>query len=134
MSQNMFQETTQAPSFQLSVAPHRRVAARFVGNVRRRLQQAFAERATIKQTDIARELGVHRSVITRQIRGYQDMTLGRVAELSWALGFEPVFDMIPVTAPGNNKPELPTFFNTNTGTTGAVKRVEEKPLVEMATS
>lgn len=80
-------------SFQISVSPRRRVAARFVESVRRKLQKAYAEATTISQSDIARELGVHRSVINRQLRGYQDMTLGRAAELSWALGYEPTFGL-----------------------------------------
>lgn len=80
-------------SFQLSVSPSRRAAARFVNRVRRSLQKAYAEQKEIKQTDIAEALDVHRSVITRQMRGYRDMSLGRVAEIAWALGLEPEFNL-----------------------------------------
>lgn len=79
------------PSFQLSVSPHRRAAAKFISEVHRKLQRAYAERPDVTQTAIADALGVHRSVINRQIRGHQDMTLGRVGELAWALGLEPEF-------------------------------------------
>jgi transcriptional regulator with XRE-family HTH domain len=40
----------------------------------------------LKQTDIARTIGVHRSVINRELRGKKDITLGRVAELASAMG------------------------------------------------
>jgi len=82
------------PSFQLSVSPHRRAAAKFIALVRRRIQSAYAERSDLTQTAIANELGIHRSVVNRQLRGYQDMTLGRVAELAFVLGFEPEFHLV----------------------------------------
>lgn len=96
-------------SFQLSVSPHRRAAARFVDRVRRALQKAYAEEPEISQTNIANALGVHRSVINRQLRGYKDITLSRVAELAWALGREPCFDLIvPAIADGaNHMPTIP---------------------------
>lgn len=118
-------------SFQLSVSLHRRVAARFVNNVRRRLQRAYAEAANIKQTDIARELGVHRSVINRQLRGYKDMTVGRVAELSWALGYEPSFSLIPLChEDGVNLIELPAVFKTKVEATESQKRIEPSRTLE----
>lgn len=91
-------------SFQLSVTPSRRAAARFVNLVRGQIQKAYAESPEIRQTDIARELGVHRSVINRQIRGFQDMTIGRAGELIWALGREPRLELV--------KPELEDGCNT----------------------
>jgi len=47
----------------------------------------------LKQTDIARAIGVHRSVINRELKGRKDITLGRVAELAWAMGRVPIFDL-----------------------------------------
>lgn len=106
-------------SFRISLTPHRRVAARFVEDVRRRLQKAYADAPGIKQTDIANALGVHRSVINRQLRGYKDMTLGRVAELSWCLGYEPAFSLEPLRVDQTcNTPPAPTF-QVKTGTTDA---------------
>lgn len=75
-------------SFQLSVTPHRRAAARFIGRVHRSLQKAYADSPQVNQTAIANALGVHRSVINRQMRGRKDMSLGRVAELAFLLGYE----------------------------------------------
>ena len=78
-------------SFQIAIQPSRRAAARFIGKVRRALQAALVENPDIKRSHIADEIGVHRSVITRQLNGQKDMTLGRVAELAWAMGYEPEF-------------------------------------------
>lgn len=83
-------------SFQLSLTPHRRAAARFVDSVHRRLKKAYADRPEVSQTQIAEQLGVHRSVISRQLRGRENMTLSRVAELAWTLGYEPNFDLVDV--------------------------------------
>jgi hypothetical protein len=82
------------PSLQISITPNRRAAARFVGSVRRALQKAFSEeqkRQGLNQSIIARLLNVHRSVINRELKGLKDMTLGRVAELAWAMGRRPRF-------------------------------------------
>lgn len=94
------------PSFQITLTPSRRAAARFITGVRRSIQKALAEKclaAGLTQSDIARALGVHRSVINRELRGYKDLTLGRVAELVWAMGGEPTFEIRwPKAQPGCN--------------------------------
>src|SRR5438046_380196 len=96
------------PSFQISITPSRRVAARFVTGVRRKILKALEEEAQktgLKQTDIARTIGVHRSVINRELRGKKDLTLGRVAELAFAMGRAPFFDLpIVKLAVGSNLP------------------------------
>jgi plasmid maintenance system antidote protein VapI len=84
------------PSFQISIEPNRRAAARFVGQVRRALQKALIEekrKSGTTQADIARAIGVNRSVINKELKGFKDITLGRVAELAWALGRRPVFEL-----------------------------------------
>lgn len=93
-------------SFRLSVSPHRRAAARFVSNVHRRLQKAYALAPEVTQTAIANALGVHRSVINRQLRGHKDMSLSRVAELAWAMGYEADFELLKADAlEGSNTPQ-----------------------------
>lgn len=93
-------------SFQITLTPKRRAATRFIVGVRRSLQRAFADQRTedgLTQSDLARRLDVHRSVITKELRGQKDISLGRVAELSWALGREPHFELrMPVTTPSQN--------------------------------
>jgi len=93
------------PSFRISIKPGRRVAARFVTGVRRKILQAIEEE-NIKQTDIARTMGVHRSVVNRELRGKKDFKLGRVAEYAHALGRVPLFDLPDDEHPfGSNLPE-----------------------------
>jgi transcriptional regulator with XRE-family HTH domain len=59
----------------------------------------------ITQSDIARELGIHRSVVSKELRGRKDITLGRVAEYAWALGREIEFGLpYPKIEHGDNKP------------------------------
>jgi len=84
------------PSFRIAIDPNRKAAARFVQQVRRALQRAFIEeqeKRGISQAEIARLLGVHRSVINRELKGFKDITLGRVGELAWALGRIPEFSV-----------------------------------------
>jgi transcriptional regulator with XRE-family HTH domain len=84
------------PSFRTALTPPKRTAARFVTGVRRTLLKALADenkRTGITQTSIAQSLGVHRSVISRELRGSGNLTLGKVAELASAMGFEPYFDL-----------------------------------------
>ena len=99
------------PSFRISISPSRRAAARFVTGVRRRILKALEEEAKksgLKQTDIARAIGVHRSVINRELRGKKDLTLGRVAELAWAMGRVPSFDLPEQRLPAGSNLSLPT--------------------------
>jgi hypothetical protein len=88
-----------------------RTVARFMGTVRRELQKAVAaEKRTRKltQQQIADMLDTNRSVINREILG-GNLTLRRLGELAWALGWEIVFEFRkPVAATGQNQPlELP---------------------------
>jgi plasmid maintenance system antidote protein VapI len=94
------------PSFQITLSPKRRAAARFIGNVRRTLQRALAEAHRddgVTQSEVARRLDVHRSVISRELRGQKDIGLGRVGEFAWALGLEPHFELREAKpTPGQN--------------------------------
>ncbi|MBR1148369.1 helix-turn-helix transcriptional regulator [Bradyrhizobium sp. AUGA SZCCT0431] len=93
-------------SFQITIEPHQRAAGRFIGSVRRGLQKAYAEAKKnngLKQSDIARTIGVHRSVINRELTGLKDMTLGRVAELAHILGRKAVISFPEILSqPGQN--------------------------------
>jgi hypothetical protein len=73
-----------------------RVVGRFIGQVRSELQRALViEKAARKltQQQIANVIGTSRSVINREITGEENLTLRRVAELAWALGWEIVFEL-----------------------------------------
>jgi hypothetical protein len=101
------------PSFQTSTKPSRRAAARFVTGVRRKILKALEEeqqKRGLKQTDIARAIEVHRSVINRELRGKKDLTLGRVAELAWAMKRVPTFDLPELTLNvGSNLPPISSY-------------------------
>lgn len=92
-------------SFRTTISPSKRASARFIGRVRRALQQALIEEGKkrgLTQSDIARELGVHRSVINRELRGEKDITLGRVGEFARALGRRVEFSLQPISELGGN--------------------------------
>lgn len=97
-------------SFQIAISPSKRAAGRFISRVRRSLQRALVEEGNvsgINQSRVANAIGVHRSVISRELNGTQDITLGRVAELAWALGREIEFDLVVQKAPAGTN-ALPT--------------------------
>jgi transcriptional regulator with XRE-family HTH domain len=88
-------------SFQILVSPSRRAASRYITKVRRTIQKAFAEerqKTGLTQSEIARKIGVHRSVISREMRGQKDISLGRIGEIAWAMGRKPVFDLPEIVA------------------------------------
>jgi hypothetical protein len=96
------------PSFQISITPSRRAAGRFVTRVRRAVQKMYAE-AGISQSEIARAIGVHRSVISRQLRGREDISLSRVGEFAWAMGRVAEISFLkPAIAAGANIPPAQT--------------------------
>lgn len=83
-------------SYELKIDPKRRVAGRFIGNVRKALINAAVEEKThrgLTQQKVADCLGVNRSVINRMLRGEVNLTLRSVAELAWSMGWEPRFSL-----------------------------------------
>lgn len=101
-------------SFQIGIAPNKRAAGRFISKVRRALQKALIEETELNQSKIADAIGVHRSVISRELNGRQDITLGRVAELAWAMGREIEFELIKLEPKfGDNVPLLTTSGEIN---------------------
>jgi nucleoid DNA-binding protein len=106
-------------SYMFEIGEKARKASRFIGHVRAELQRALvAEKASRKLTQqkLADALGVNRSVINRQLMGTENLTLRSVAELGWALGWEPHFEMRKKTPRGNHVPQ-----------TGSAGRVEATP-------
>ncbi|WP_315775097.1 MULTISPECIES: helix-turn-helix transcriptional regulator [unclassified Bradyrhizobium] len=106
-------------SFQITLSPSKRVAGRFVNSVRRKLQRAFAEETAkrgLTQTEIAKEIGVHRSVINRELKGHKDITLGRVAELALAMGRKAIIELVELDqqAAGQNISSEQSTLKTTT--------------------
>lgn len=95
-------------SFQITVSPSRRAAARLITDVRRQLNAVLASRDDLSQSEVGRRIGVHRSVINRELRGASDLTLGRLGELAWALGKKAVVSFEdPDPRVGNSPPTNP---------------------------
>ncbi len=71
-------------------------AARFVGDVREELAVAFLEELGehgLTKSDIARLLGVNRSVISRILNGTAPLELRTLGQLAWAMGRDPQFKL-----------------------------------------
>jgi hypothetical protein len=88
----------------------------------------------LKQADVARAINVHRSIINRELRGQKDMTLGRVAELGWAMGRVPSFSLHEAkNSDGSNLPppkdiDLSAGKRSDTATTDPLKNMTVKVL------
>ena len=82
-------------------------ASRFIADVRGEILDALSterQYRKVTQQSLAERLGIHRSVVNRQLLGYENMTLRSVAELLWAIGWEPHFAAINPRADGGNQP------------------------------
>ncbi len=99
------------PSFEFDIGERSRVGARFISHVRDEIQNAlFSEKSERKvtQQQIAEKLDTSRAVINRQIMGLENMTLRRVAEILWAIGWEPHFEARKIPA-GENQHRPPAL-------------------------
>ncbi len=114
-------------SFQISIPPSRQVAARFVDKVRHALLKAVME-SGISQSEIARRLGINRSVIHRELKGYQDITLGRAAQLAWAVGKRATFTLEEQSADSSNMPKVE--FSVRMETSNKLVILNEKKQLE----
>lgn len=118
-------------SFRIAISPSRSSAARFIASTRQELIKALVQESAkrgLTQSDIAREIGVHRSVINRELRGYKDITLGRIGELAHALGRKPrlVLEHIPDRISGNIRQadvNQVVKLNTTSGKTVSVQQM-----------
>jgi hypothetical protein len=81
-------------SFELEIDDKSRVGSEFIEDVGNEIKRALTtERATrkITQQSIADKVGTSRAVINRQIQGLENLTARRIAEILWAIGWEPHF-------------------------------------------
>jgi transcriptional regulator with XRE-family HTH domain len=98
-------------SFHFDIGSRARQAGRFIGRVRSELLKSLSEKKIetgLSQQELARRLGVHRSLINRQLSGESNLTLRSLADIAWAMDMEIVFELRKLTpSPGQNEP-LPT--------------------------
>ncbi len=84
-----------AESFEIEIDEKSRVGSEFMARVVNEIRRALAaEKATRKltQQDIADRIGTSRAVINRQVQGFENLGARRIAEILWAIGWEPHFE------------------------------------------
>lgn len=93
--------------FQFDIGDRARKTGRLIGRVRHELIRALSEKRTkerITQQALAKKLGVHRSLINRQLSGEANLTLRSLADLAWAMDMELVFELRePSKSAGQNE-------------------------------
>ncbi len=109
-------------SFRLKLSPKETAAVDFISDVRDELWAVILrerKQRKITQQAIAELIGVHRSVINRELSGHANLTLRRIAELAWAVGYTPTISFEKNEAPlGNFKVLAPTDSQTRVFTEG----------------
>lgn len=91
--------------------PRRRDRARFLGDIFAALNRAFqeeAEQSGLTKAEIAKRLGVHRSVITRRLSGQGNMTFETLHDMAWAMGRRVTIALPPRQAShsSNSRPNI----------------------------
>lgn len=83
-------------SFSFEVSPRKRKRGRFINVVRKEIQKAVSEvldERGISQSQLAEELGINRSVLSRRLNGRANLTLSSIADLAWVLDRDLHFSM-----------------------------------------
>lgn len=89
---------------EIEIDEQSRVGSEFISSVTNEIQRALVtERAErkITQQSIADKIGTSRAVVNRQIQGLENLGARRMAELLWAIGWEPYFEARKIPAGGN---------------------------------
>jgi hypothetical protein len=82
-------------SFELEIDEQSYVGAMFMARVANEIRRAAAIEKTsrkITQQAIADKIGTSRAVVNREMQGLENLSARRIAELLWALGWEPHFE------------------------------------------
>jgi hypothetical protein len=80
---------------ELEINEQSRVGSMFMARVANEIRRAAAvEKSTrkITQQTIAKKIGTSRAVVNREMQGFENLGARRIAELLWALGWEPFFE------------------------------------------
>lgn len=99
-------------SIELEIDEKSRVGSAFMARVAREIRRALlSEKAhrKITQQAIADAIGTSRAVVNREISGVENLGARRIAELLWAIGWEPHFEAREVSRGDNQiiKPKKP---------------------------
>jgi hypothetical protein len=86
-------------TFEIEIDEKSRVGSEFMARVVNEIRRALAtEKAKRKltQQEIADRIGTSRAVINRQVQGFENLGARRIAEILWAIGWEPHFEARPI--------------------------------------
>jgi hypothetical protein len=89
------QRETSMTSYELEIDEQSHVGSMFMARVANEIRRAASiEKASrkITQQAIAKKIGTSRAVVNREMQGLENLSSRRIAELLWALGWEPYFE------------------------------------------
>jgi hypothetical protein len=92
-------------AFEIELDEKSKVGSEFMARVVNELRRALAAekgKRKLTQQEIADRIGTSRAVINRQVQGLENLGARRIAEILWAIGWEPHFEARPIPA-GNNE-------------------------------
>lgn len=93
--------------FDLEIDEKSRAGSEFMARVVNEIRRAIATekvKRKITQQGIADAVGTSRAVINRQVQGYENLTARRIAEILWAIGWEPHFEAKQIPTGDNQSP------------------------------
>jgi hypothetical protein len=80
---------------ELEIDEKSRIGSEFMARVSNEIRRAVAiEKSSrkITQQAVADKIGTSRAVVNREMQGLENLSARRIAELLWALGWEPFFE------------------------------------------
>lgn len=102
--------------FEFDISPKDAAAAYFMErNHRVLLEAALRAKKTkkISQREIAEMIGVNKSVISRALKGHNNLTERTIGELCWALGVEPKLVLEEIVTSNDRANETPVDLNVS---------------------
>jgi transcriptional regulator with XRE-family HTH domain len=104
-------------SYKLKIDPKTRAGGRFIGASHKALLTALLKERDISgltQQELARRLGVHRSVVSRLIKGDANLTFRSVGEIAWAMGWDAQLLLKRIEqSPGSNFSDVNAALKTS---------------------
>jgi len=80
-------------SYQIKIDPKSRKAARFISQLQKKIQEVLAA-SGMTQQEVAKILGVDRSVVNRRLKGSANLTARSIAEFAYAFDKDIVVEFV----------------------------------------
>jgi hypothetical protein len=103
--------------FEIEIDEQSRATSEFMGRVVNEIRRALAAekgKRRLTQQEIAEKIGTSRAVINRQVQGLENLGAKRIAEILWAIGWEPYFEARPIPRGANELPKAQINFEGET--------------------